>query len=152
MTHNNYKSCWINYLVGAPAVSEHVYTQYRWQNKTKGLPKSSSDASQAEHLACFGSTFYLGMQSLLSVSKSCICMWSPDGLHCETSTGWSSILLHIKQTSILPLPQNGITSSTSYSVTWALVLTACVLGGTLLGKTRKVIAGGMWRLNVQISM
>lgn len=39
-------------------------------------------------------------------------------------------------------------SLTSCSVTWALVITACVLDGALLGKRRKVIAKGMQRLNV----
>lgn len=98
---------WIDYPVGAPVVSQHVHTQCHWQKKKQS--ESSPDASPAEYRACFGGTFSPGIQSSLScASKTCICMWSPDGLLCETSVGCSSILLH---TGILLIAPIGITFS-----------------------------------------
>lgn len=95
--------------------------------------------------ACFS----LGAQGLSCVARSCICMWNPDALRCEFSIGCTSMLVRAYRTHILVIVRYQALSLTSHSVTQILVHSARVLDGALLGKRRKVIAEGIWRLDVQ---
>lgn len=78
-------SCW-----RTSCQSTCLYTIWLAKKKTKGFSKPSPDASPAEHLACFGGTSSLGIQSLLCESKTCICMSSPDGLALQ-SQRWQQL-------------------------------------------------------------
>lgn len=142
---------WIDYPVGAPVVSQHVHTQCHWQKKqTKKnilnllrmlhqqstglvLEARSRQASRASHVrprlafACGVLMDCSAKPALDAAPFSCT--------QSRQAFSWFRLLESL--------------SLTSCSVTWALVLTACVLDGALLGKRRKVIAKGMQRLNVQ---